>query len=83
MTNDQKLEDCTPLKPESDPEVLGCRNAKWVSAVTRSLADQNEKHTREGKFVLTVGGDHSIGVGTVQKDMHVSTSACFLSMLSF
>jgi arginase len=33
--------------------------------VTRKLADQVYAHAREGRCVLTLGGDHSIAIGTI------------------
>lgn len=36
-----------------------------VSAVNERLSTQVYDHARQGKFVLTLGGDHSIAIGTV------------------
>jgi arginase len=41
------------------------KNPLAVSAVTRKLADQVYAHAREGRCVLTLGGDHSIAIGTI------------------
>ena len=41
------------------------KNPRSVSAVTRQIADQVYAHAREGRMVLTLGGDHSIATGTV------------------
>jgi arginase len=41
------------------------KNPLAVSAVTRKLADQVYAHAKEGRCVLTLGGDHSIAIGTV------------------
>jgi arginase len=41
------------------------KNPKAVSAVTRRIADQTYAHAKEGRLVLTLGGDHSIAIGTV------------------
>lgn len=36
-----------------------------VSAVTRQLSQQVYEHARQGRYVLTLGGDHSIAIGTI------------------
>lgn len=36
-----------------------------VSAVTRQLSQQVYAHAREGRCVLTLGGDHSIAIGSI------------------
>lgn len=41
------------------------KNPRAVSAVTRRIADQVYSHAREGRLVLTLGGDHSIAIGTI------------------
>lgn len=38
---------------------------KTVSTVTEKLSTQVYEQAREGRFVLTLGGDHSIAIGTV------------------
>jgi arginase len=41
------------------------KNPRAVSAVTKKLCDQVYDHAKEGRCVLTLGGDHSIAIGTV------------------
>lgn len=36
-----------------------------VSAVTRKIASQTYEHAAKGRLVLTLGGDHSIAIGTI------------------
>lgn len=57
----------TDLVPQAgnDPPYRGMKNPKAVSAVTRRIADQVYSHASQGRLVLTLGGDHSIAVGTV------------------
>lgn len=43
----------------------GMKNAHQVSAVTHEIAKSVSHHAQEGRFVLTLGGDHSIALGTV------------------
>jgi arginase len=41
------------------------KNPRAVSKVTQSLSAQVYEQARHGRFVLTLGGDHSIAIGTV------------------
>jgi arginase len=41
------------------------KKPRTVSAATQRISQQVYEHARDGKFVLTLGGDHSIAVGTV------------------
>jgi len=41
------------------------KNSRHVSAVTQQLSEQIYTHAKTGRFVLTLGGDHSIAIGTV------------------
>ena len=36
-----------------------------VSAATRRLSEQVHAHAAAGRFVLTLGGDHSIAIGSI------------------
>lgn len=53
------------LAPAQDPPHRGMRNPRAVSAVTRRIAEQVYSHAREGRMVLTLGGDHSVAIGTI------------------
>ena len=55
----------TDLAPESDPDYRKMKNPRAVSAVTRRIAEQTYEHASKGRLVLTLGGDHSIAVGTI------------------
>ncbi|KAF3763423.1 arginase and proline metabolism [Cryphonectria parasitica EP155] len=56
--------DLVPAAGE-DPPYRGMKNPRAVSAVTRRIADQVYSHASQGRLVLTLGGDHSIAIGTV------------------
>jgi arginase len=51
--------------PAEDPDYRGMKQPKFVSAVTQEVSNQVYAHAKEGKLVLTLGGDHSIAIGTV------------------
>lgn len=49
----------------SDTPVRGMKNPRAVSAVTHRIAQQTYAHSLAGRMTLTLGGDHSIAIGTV------------------
>lgn len=51
--------------PSSDPAYRNMLRPLAVSAVTSQLSQQVYQHAREGRLVLTLGGDHSIAIGTI------------------
>ena len=51
--------------PASDPDYRNMKNPLTVSAVTQQLSEQVYHHARHGRCVLTLGGDHSIAIGTI------------------
>ena len=53
------------LIPKDDPDYRGMKNPKAVCAVTKQLSNQVYEHAKRGRFVLTLGGDHSIAIGTI------------------
>ena len=53
------------LVPAHDPPHRGMKNPRAVSAVTREICGQVYAQAREGRLVLTLGGDHSIAIGSV------------------
>lgn len=62
---DQKVHGYAEIIPPSDPDHRGMKKPRTVSAVTERLSQQVYEHAKEGKFVLTLGGDHSIAIGTI------------------
>lgn len=53
------------IVPKEDPPYRNMKNPGAVSGVTQRLCEQVYTHAREGRMVLTLGGDHSIAIGTV------------------
>lgn len=62
---DNKVHSYDELLPASDPDHRGMKKPRAVSAVTQALSQQVYDHAKEGRFVLTLGGDHSIAIGTI------------------
>ena len=51
--------------PADDPPYRNMKNPLAVSAVTRNIAEQTYAQSVQGRMTLTLGGDHSIAIGTV------------------
>ncbi|KAF2711526.1 Ureohydrolase [Pleomassaria siparia CBS 279.74] len=51
--------------PADDPPFRNMKQPRFVSAVTQQVSEQVYKYAKEGKMVVTLGGDHSIAIGTV------------------
>ncbi|KAJ5636989.1 Arginase [Penicillium lividum] len=51
--------------PAEDPDHRNMKKPRAVSAVTERLSTQVYNYAKDGKFVLTLGGDHSIAIGTI------------------
>ncbi|KAJ5174081.1 arginase [Penicillium coprophilum] len=49
----------------SDTDVMGMKKPREVSAASAHISSSVYQQARLGRFVVTLGGDHSIGVGTV------------------
>lgn len=65
MYHDDTVHSYKDLLPASDPDYRGMKNPLAVSAVTKKLCDQVYEHAKDGRCVLTLGGDHSIAIGTI------------------
>ncbi|EME80871.1 uncharacterized protein MYCFIDRAFT_72667 [Pseudocercospora fijiensis CIRAD86] len=62
---DGKVHAYGELMPDDDPDYRNMKKPRAVSAVTKKLSTQVYDHARDGRFVLTLGGDHSIAIGTI------------------
>ncbi|SLM36573.1 arginase [Lasallia pustulata] len=65
LHHDNQVHTYDSLKPASDPAYRNMKNPVSVSAVTQQLSEQVYAHAKAGRCVLTLGGDHSIAIGTI------------------
>ncbi|KAL2039493.1 hypothetical protein N7G274_007765 [Stereocaulon virgatum] len=65
LHHDDEVHNYSSLMPQSDPDYRNMKNPLAVSVVTQRLATQVYDHAKHGHLVLTLGGDHSIAIGTV------------------
>ncbi|GAP90866.1 putative arginase [Rosellinia necatrix] len=65
LHGDERVNAYDDLVPKDDPPFRNMKNPGTVSAVTKRLGEEVYSHAREGRLVLTLGGDHSIAIGTI------------------
>jgi len=65
LHGDKEVHNYNEMRQASDEPHRGMKNPRSVSAVTQTLADQVYNQAKHGRMVLTLGGDHSIAVGTI------------------
>ena len=65
LHHDDTVHNYSSLMPSSDPDYRNMKNPLAVSAVTKQLSNQVYDHAKRGRLVLTLGGDHSIAIGTI------------------
>jgi arginase len=65
VTFDGQVHNYSEMLPADDPDYRGMKRPKFVSAVTKEVSGQVYDYAKTGKLVLTLGGDHSIAMGTV------------------
>ena len=65
LHHDDTVHSYSDLIPQNDPLYRNMLNPLAVSAVTHELSQQVYSHAKEGRCVLTLGGDHSIAIGTI------------------
>lgn len=65
LHHDSTVHSYKELMPSHDPDIRNMKRPLAVSAVTQKIAEQVYTQAKEGRCVLTLGGDHSIAIGTV------------------
>ncbi|KAI9680891.1 MAG: Arginase, catabolizes arginine to ornithine and urea [Caeruleum heppii] len=65
LHHDNIVHSYAELMPESDPDYRGMKRPLAVSAVTKRISDQVYEHASKGRCVLTLGGDHSLAIGSI------------------
>jgi len=53
------------ISSEDDPPIGKLRNPRLVSKVTKAVSETVAGHVQRGKLALTLGGDHSLAMGTI------------------
>ncbi|CAG8461085.1 7804_t:CDS:2, partial [Acaulospora morrowiae] len=68
----------TDLRPADDPSIGKLKRPRYVSRVTQTVAKTVESHLRKRQLALTLGGDHSLALGTVTGTLAVHPNACLI-----
>ncbi|KAF2650943.1 Ureohydrolase [Lophiostoma macrostomum CBS 122681] len=62
---DGQVHSFSELFPTEDPPHRNMKRPKFCSTVTKEVSEQVYNYAMDGKLVLTLGGDHSIAIGTI------------------
>jgi len=73
-----KIHELNPVLGTEDPEFkfLNVRHALRVSESSRAVADAVEQAHKAGRLAVTIGGDHSIAMGTLAGTLRSFPEAC-------
>ncbi|KAI9725077.1 MAG: A-agglutinin attachment subunit precursor [Candelaria pacifica] len=63
--HDGTVHSYSEIIPASDPPHRNMKRPLTVSAVTQRLSEQVYEHASKGRCALTLGGDHSIAIGSI------------------
>ena len=63
---------------ENDPDIGKLKRPKYVGSVTHALKQAVEETCKRGELVLTLGGDHSLAIGTVSGVFAAYPDACLI-----
>ncbi|KAG2174550.1 hypothetical protein INT44_006813 [Umbelopsis vinacea] len=77
-TSFEPNENIDTLRPNSDPDIEGLKKPRFVSSVTKKVAEQVSTAAKAGDFVVTLGGDHSLAMGTVSGVFEAYPDACLI-----
>ncbi|KAJ5368207.1 uncharacterized protein N7496_007967 [Penicillium cataractarum] len=65
LSQDKSLGNAIESSDDSDPDVDGMKSPRTVSLAAKRVSECVYAHARQGRFVMTLGGDHSMGIGTL------------------
>ena len=63
---------------DSDPDIGKLKRPRYVGRVTRAVKEAVEERCRKGELSLTLGGDHSLAIGTVSGVFSAYPNACLV-----
>jgi len=66
------------LTVEKDPPAGIVKRPRLVSKVNKEIASVVEGHAKAGRLPVTLGGDHSLALGTVTGTLSVHPEACLI-----
>jgi len=66
------------VNASSDPPIGILKNPRLVSRVTKAVAKVVGDHARKGELPVTLGGDHSLAMGTISGTLSVHPETCVI-----
>jgi arginase len=66
------------LRPAEDPNIGKLKKPLYVSRVAETVSKAVESHLKRKQVALTLGGDHSLALGTVSGTLSVYPDACLI-----
>jgi arginase len=66
------------ISAASDPPIGKLKNPRLVSKVTEAVAKTLGEHAKNGRLCLTLGGDHSLAMGTISGTLGTYPDACVI-----
>src|SRR5579859_814730 len=66
------------MTPQEDPDIGKLKRPRYVGSVTRAVSKAVEERCRRGELALTLGGDHSLAIGTVSGVFSAYPDACLI-----
>ncbi|KDQ61120.1 hypothetical protein JAAARDRAFT_152191 [Jaapia argillacea MUCL 33604] len=64
------------ISANGDPPIGKLRNPRIVSRVSKAVAEAVGYHAKMGKLPVTLGGDHSLAMGTISGTLDTHPNAC-------
>lgn len=64
------------IQPEDDPPIGILKNPRFVSQVCQAVANSVGGHAAKGELPVTLGGDHSLAMGTISGTLSHHPNAC-------
>jgi arginase family enzyme len=66
------------MTKEEDPDIGKLKRPKYVGSVTHAVKDAVAQKCKAGELALTLGGDHSLAIGTVSGVFEAYPDACLI-----
>lgn len=66
------------IAAESDPPIGKLKNPRFVSKVCEAVSKAVGGHVEKGQIPLTLGGDHSLAMGTISGTLNHHKDACVI-----
>jgi arginase len=74
----QQFAQVMTMSKEDDPDIGKLKRPRYVGRVTHAVKEAVEERCRRGEFALTLGGDHSLAIGTVSGVFAAYPDACLI-----